>query len=121
MMADPLVKHPDIKNSRLNWDPLPIVSVAATLADSLAEVVNTFWQHTPKAVLFSVADSPHYFWHTNDFYVAQRGLDTEGKRWAQLRISESMCCTLFEQVLGTLPNAPPFTLATIRPFEVFLL
>ena len=53
--------------------------------------------------------------------MAQKGLDEQGVRWAQLRVSEGLSQNLFETVLGRDPNEQPFSLSRIRNFEVFLL
>jgi flagellar motor switch/type III secretory pathway protein FliN len=91
------------------------------LCESLQNGFQAFWNLSPRIKFFSVSPTPHYFWHMNDFYVAQKGLDEAGIRWAQLRLSEGLCQYMFETILGKVPEEGDFTLAQIRNFEVFLL
>ena len=101
--------------------PALLLQPAMALAPELEAAFQAFWNLSPKVRLFSIADSPHYFWHMQDFYVAQKGLDDDGKRWAQLRISEALCQMMFERILGKSQADPEFSLSHIRNFEIFLL
>jgi len=101
--------------------PGQVLDNAMTLAGELSHCIQGFWGKALQVKLFSIADTPHYFWHVQDFYVAQKGLDKAGKRWAQLRISEGLCHNLFESALGKPLDEPEFTLAALRSFEVYLL
>ncbi len=101
--------------------PHDLLYAATELTPLLKQCMQEFWGLMPGMRLFSISSNPHYYWHMQDFYVAQKGLDEEGKRWAQLRISEGLCQFLVETTLGQLPNAPMFSRSQIRNFEVFLL
>jgi flagellar motor switch/type III secretory pathway protein FliN len=101
--------------------PIGLVDGAMALSKILSQCIAEFWGKSLQVKLFSIADTPHYFWHVQDFYVAQKGLDKEGKRWAQLRISEGVCQNLFESTLGKSLDDPGFTMSHLRSFEVYLL
>ncbi len=101
--------------------PQSLLKPASELSPQLEAVFQSFWMLDLQVRLLSIAENPHYYWHLQDYYVAQKGLDQAGKRWAQLRISEDLCRHLFESQLGKSPSEADFTLADIRSFEVFLL
>jgi flagellar motor switch/type III secretory pathway protein FliN len=88
---------------------------------AIEQLLHEFWNLQIRTRLFSVAKEPHYYWHMQDFYVAQKGLDKDGIRWTQLRISEGLCQHLFESALGKPAEDKEFSLDHIRNFEVFLL
>lgn len=102
-----------------DWSGL--LPVALQAKASIAASIQEFWGQTMPTQLFSIASTPHYFWHMQDFYVAQKGLDDTGERWAQIRLSEGLCRFWFERVLGKNLDEPDFTLEKIRNFEVYLL
>lgn len=106
-------------------DPRPMLKALARHAlpwsDAIQACVQEFWNLNLPVKLLSVAANPHYYWHMQDFYVAQKGLDESGTYWAQLRLSEGLCQVLFETTLGKSPDEKLFTLDQIRNFEVFLL
>lgn len=120
-LALPPASQQNTRGELREISPYTLLRPALQLDEPLQGCLQEFWNVLPGLKLFSIAKSPHYYWHMQDFYVAQKGLDKEGKRWAQLRISEGICQYLFETVLGKLPEEPDFTLANIRSFEVFLL
>ena len=101
--------------------PYALLDQSVHLSGELNAIIQTFWSLSPGVRLLSVAPEPHYYWHTQDFYVAQKGLDKEGLRWAQLRLSENLCQMLFEHALGKSGQHHGFSLGTIRHFEVFLM
>ncbi len=101
--------------------PYRLLGISSHLCAALQQCIQYFWNLSPKVRILSIAEEPHYFWHMQDFYVAQKGLDQEGKRWAQLRISEGLCQYLFEGALGKSLEEQDFSLANIRSFEIFLL
>lgn len=98
-----------------------VLPTATHLVSGIQACIEAFWNLSPRMRVFSVGDQPHYYWHMQDFYVAQKGLDKDGTRWAQLRLSEGLCQTLFETTLGKAVNEPAFSMGRIRNFEVFLL
>lgn len=114
--------------------PYEFIRPAEHMAGQIAAAIHHFWQQSLPVRCFSIAEDPHYYWHTLDYYVVQKGLDNHGHLWGQLRLSEGLCQTLLENSLGPLLSTPagaaiasstvagePFSLATIRHFEVFLL
>lgn len=113
--------NPQSRRRIVEIAPATLLPLASHVSQSLQKGIEEFWGLSCPLRLFSIASNPHYYWHMEDFYVAQKGLDKEGKRWAQLRISEGLCQYLFETVLGKPANEADFTLATLRGFEVLLL
>lgn len=97
------------------------VDFVDALTPRLTQLVHHFFGVETSARLLTIAQNPHYYWVTQDFYVAQKGLDEDGKCWAQLRFSEGFCQVLFEKTLGKDPRDTDFSLSSIRNFEVFLL
>ncbi|MCA9798088.1 MAG: FliM/FliN family flagellar motor switch protein [Cyanobacteria bacterium HKST-UBA04] len=111
-------------NGVLAWpvsSPYSYILPAESLAEQITKTIQTFWHHPMRVKLFSIAHDPHYYWHTQDFYVAQKGLDDNGQLWGQLRLSEGLCQYLIESSLGKAQSEALFTLSAIRHFEVFLL
>lgn len=101
--------------------PVSLLEPLSRMCADFEQCFQEFWSLAPRMRLFSISKNPHYYWHMEDFYVAQKGLDAQGKRWAQIRISEGLCQYLFETVLGKTLEEPDFSLPRIRNFEVFLL
>lgn len=117
MQATPTT-HPPNRTQRL-FSPELMLPVASQLADTLQQAFQKFWGLSPVVHLLSISTQPHYYWQMQDFYVAQKSLDTQGTRWAQLRLSEGVCQMLLDESLGTISTG--FALASLGSFEVFLL
>ncbi len=115
-----MVSNHDKKRPQPLTAPILLGSAYAG-CQTIHDTIDTFWGLSLPVRILSVSSNPHYYWYTQDFYVAQKGLDKHGQYWAQLRISEGTCQYLFETTLGKSPLESRFHLGHVRSFEVFLL
>lgn len=111
---------PNNRSQRL-FSPAIMLPLATQLQAVLQQAFTKFWGLSPQVQLLSIAKAPHYYWQVQDFYVAQKSLDSQGTRWAQLRLSQGVCQMVFDQALGADAPQGDFSLADLGPFEVFLL
>ncbi len=104
------------------------IQACAQLTPRLGEVLSQFWGVPVKLAFLGLSEKPHYFWRLDDFHVSQLQLEKQTDAHAGqppaalLRLSESLCASLLNRVLGgRLQSEAGFSFRQLSPLEATIL
>ncbi len=104
------------------------IQACAQLSPHLGEVFSQFWGVPVKLTFLGISEKPHYFWRLDDFHVSQLQLEKQTDAHigqppsALLRLSESLCASLLNRVLGRRSQAEAgFSFRRLSPLEASIL
>ncbi len=104
------------------------IQTCAQLSPHLSELISQFWGVPVKLTFLGISEKPHYFWRLDDFHVSQLQLekqtdtDASPPPSALLRLSESLCASLLNRVLGRRPQSEAgFSFRRLSPLEASIL
>lgn len=104
------------------------IQVCGQLTPRLGEVLSQFWGVPVKLTFLGLSEKPHYFWRLDDFHVSQLQLEKQSDVHAGqppaalLRLSESLCASLLNRVLGGRPQSEAgFSFRQLSPLEASIL
>jgi flagellar motor switch protein FliN/FliY len=102
--ASKIERQPELKIATYAPDA-PLIARAAGCSPLMEEIIHQFWGLSSGLAFLAVSEELQYFWQSEDYYVSQLQIASATEHRphpviALLRLSQSLCAALLEQVLG---------------------